>query len=408
MLTTTGALKGLRILDLTHALAGPFCSQILADHGADVIKVEPPEGDFFRRMGPFREDDKDRHYGGLFQSCNRNKRSISINLKDPEGQAVFKELIKSADAVVENYRAGVLDKMGIGYDSLKAINPRLVYTSVRGFGDKAGGQSPYMQWPSFDIVAQAMGGWMGMTGEDADHPTKVGGGVGDTVPGLFAAFGTMAALWNARATGQGQYVDVAMTDSILAMSEMVVSQYAYRGISPVPVGNAIPGVAPFGTFKVRDGVIAIAAPHDPQFKQLCALIGMPELLQDPRYTNESLRWENREVLRAHIESFTATHTKNELKALFGGKVPFSPIYNAQDIFEDPHFAARQMLPEVEHPGSSLPVSVPGVPVKLSLTPGGVRHRAPMLGEHSREVLLEMGMASADVDRLIVSGVISVQ
>jgi len=405
MLTTTGALKGLRILDLTHALAGPFCSQILADHGADVIKIEPPEGDFFRRMGPFREDDKDRHYGGLFQSCNRNKRSISINLKDPEGQAVFKELVKSADAVVENYRAGVLDKMGIGYDSLKAINPRLVYTSVRGFGDKAGGQSPYMQWPSFDIVAQAMGGWMGMTGQDADHPTKVGGGVGDTVPGLFAAFGTMAALWNARATGQGQYVDVAMTDSILAMSEMVVSQYSYRGISPVPVGNGIPGVAPFGTFKVSDGVIAIAAPHDPQFKQLCALIEMPELLQDPRYTNEPLRWENRETLHFHIESFTALHTKSELKVLFGGKVPFSPIYNAQDIFEDHHFAVRQMLPEVEQPGSSLPVSVPGVPVKLSLTPGSVRHRAPIMGEHSREVLLEIGVPSADVDRLIASGAI---
>ncbi len=408
MQATTGALKGLRILDLTHALAGPFCSQVLADHGADVIKVEPPEGDFFRRMGPFRDDDKSRYFGGLFQSCNRNKRSISINLKNPEGQAIFKEMVKTADAVVENYRAGVLDKMGIGYESLKLINPRLVYTSVRGFGDMSGGQSPYMQWPSFDIVAQAMGGWMGMTGEDIDHPMKVGGGVGDTVPGLFAAFGTMAALWNAKDSGIGQYVDVAMTDSVLAMSEMVVSQYTYQGVSPVPVGNGIPGIALFGTFKVSDGVIAIAAPHDPQFKELCNLIGMPELLQDPRYSSDPLRWENRDILRSKIESFTAKHTKAELKKLFGGKVPFSPIYNAKDIFEDSHFAARQMLPEVEHPGSARPVSVPGVPVKLSLTPGGVRHRAPILGEHSRQVLAEIGVPPADIQRMIDSGVISAQ
>ena len=147
---------------------------MLADHGADVVKIEPPEGDFFRRMGPFRDDDGERHFGGLFQACNRNKRSIAINLKHPRVRRLLKELVQSADVLVENYRAGVLDKMGLGYEALKAINPRLVYTSVRGFGDKAGGTSPYIQWPSFDIVAQAMGGWMGITGEDAEHPVKVG------------------------------------------------------------------------------------------------------------------------------------------------------------------------------------------------------------------------------------------
>src|SRR5205823_1540757 len=186
-----------------------------------------------------------------------------------------------------------------------------------------------------------------------EHPMKVGGGPGDTVPGLFAAFGTMTALWNARATGRGQYVDVAMTDSILAMSEWVVSQYSYRGISPVPVGNGIVGVAPFGTVRVKDGVIVIAAPHDPQFHALCRLIGMPELIDDLRFATEALRWENNAVLRTAIETFTTTRTKLELRELFGGKVPFSPIYNAQEIFEDPHFAARQMLPTVEQPGSAL-------------------------------------------------------
>jgi crotonobetainyl-CoA:carnitine CoA-transferase CaiB-like acyl-CoA transferase len=406
MQTPIGSLTGLRVLDLTHALAGPFCSQLLADHGADVIKIEAPDGDFFRRMGPFRDDDQARHYGGLFQSCNRNKRSIAIDLKHPDGQALLKELAKSADVLVENYRAGVLDKMGLGYDALKLINPRLVYTSVRGFGDKAGGASPYMRWPSFDIVAQAMGGWMGITGEDAEHPVKVGGGAGDTVAGLFAAFGTMAALRHAQATGQGQYVDVAMTDSILAMSELVVSHYSYRGVSPVPVGNGIPGMAPFGTVKVKDGVIVIAAPHDPQFHVLCRLIDRPELITDPRFASEALRWDNNAALREAIETFTCTRTKLELRALFGGKVPFSPIYNAQDIFEDPHFAVRQMLPEVEHPGSQRPVAVAGIPVKLSQTPGQVRHRAPLLGEHTREILGELGAADARIQHLIEVGAVA--
>lgn len=404
MTTATGALRGVRVLDLTHALAGPFCSQVLADHGADVIKIEPPEGDFFRRMGPFRDDDRDRLLGGLFQSCNRNKRSIAVNLKDSRGQALLKDLARDAHVLVENYRAGVLEKMGLGYESLKQVNPALVYTSVRGFGDRVGGTSPYMNWPAFDIVAQAMGGWMGVTGSDAEHPVKVGGGAGDTVSGLFAAFGTMAALWHARASGVGQYVDVAMTDSVLALSELVVSQFSFRGVSPVPVGNGIPGMAPFDTVRVADGVIALAAPHDPQFRELARLIENPALAEDPRFANEELRWTNRGMLMTEIERFTATRTKAQLRELFGGKVPFSPIYTAQDIFADPHFAARDMLPQVEQPGSARPATVPGVPVKLSRTPGGVRHRAPLLGEHTREVLGELGLGSAEVDQLVGAGV----
>jgi crotonobetainyl-CoA:carnitine CoA-transferase CaiB-like acyl-CoA transferase len=405
MTTATGALHGVRVLDLTHAIAGPFCSQVLADHGADVIKVEPLEGDFFRRMGPFREDDREKQLGGLFQACNRNKRSIAVNLKDPRGQSLLKDLARGAHVLVENYRAGVLDKMGIGYEALRQVNPALVYTSVRGFGDKVGGASPYMNWPAFDIVAQAMGGWMGITGSDPDHPVKVGGGAGDTVSGLFAAFGTMTALWHARATGVGQYVDVAMTDSILALSELVVSQYSFRGVSPVPMGNGIPGMAPFGTVRVKDGVIAIAAPHDPQFRELARLLELPELLEDPRFANEELRWTNRDALTQRIESATTQRTKAQMRELFGGKVPFSPIYTAADIFADPHFRVREMLPEVEQPGSARPAQVPGVPVKLSHTPGGVRHRAPLLGEHTRAVLQENRFEAGAIDELIAAGVI---
>ena len=402
-----GALAGVRVLDLTHALAGPFCSQILADHGADVVKIEPLEGDFFRRVGPFRADDQLKAYGGLFQSCNRNKRSIAINLKTDEGRELVKALAGQADALVENYRAGVLDKNGLGWKVLHALNPRLVYTSVRGFGDRAGGESPYMDWPTFDIVAQAMGGWMGITGEDAEHPVKVGGGAGDTVPGLFAAFGTLAALWQARATGQGQYVDVAMTDSILAMSELVVSRYSYLRESPQPIGNALPGMSPFGTVKASDGVIVIAAAHDPQFHELCRLMGREDLITDPRFLHEPERAANRTELMALIEAFTMTKTKDELRTLFGGRVPIGPIYTAADIFADPHFAVRDMLPRVEHPGCAEPGAVPGVPVKLSATPGGVRHRAPLLGEHTREVLGGLGLSDARVDELAGRGVIGI-
>ncbi|OAL76763.1 formyl-CoA transferase [Acinetobacter sp. SFB] len=400
-----GSLKGLRILDLTHALAGPFCSQMLADHGADVIKVEPLEGDFFRKMGPFRADDQDKFFGGLFQSCNRNKRSISLNLKTELGREALLELVKNADGLVENYRAGVLEKMGLGYEVLKEINPRLVYTSIRGFGDRVGGESPYKNWPAFDIVAQAMGGWMGVTGMDADHPVKVGGGAGDTVSGLFAAFGTVSALLHAKNTGLGQYVDVAMTDSILALSEIVVSQFSYLGVSAKPVGNGIPGLAPFGTIKVKDGVIAIAAPHDPQFHLLCDLLGCPELKTEAKYLNEGLRWTNHLELNAEIEKYTVLKTKLELKELFGGRVPFSPIYTGEDIFNDEHFAARNMLPLVDHPGTATPTAVPGIPVKMSLTPGEVRVRAPKLGEHTREILNEMGWDNQRIAQLLENGIL---
>lgn len=400
-----GSLKGLRILDLTHALAGPFCSQMLADHGADVIKVEPLEGDFFRKMGPFRADDKDRFFGGLFQSCNRNKRSISLNLKTELGREALIELVKNADGLVENYRAGVLEKMGLGYEHLKEINPRLVYTSIRGFGDRVGGESPYKNWPAFDIVAQAMGGWMGVTGQDEQHPVKVGGGAGDTVSGLFAAFGTVSALLHAKNTGLGQYVDVAMTDSILALSEIVVSQFSYLGVSAKPVGNGIPGLAPFGTIKVKDGVIAIAAPHDPQFHLLCDLLGCPELKDEPKYLNEGSRWANHLELNAAIEKYTVQKTKLELKELFGGRVPFSPIYTGAEIFQDEHFAARNMLPHVDHPGTAMPTAVPGIPVKMSLTPGEVRTRAPKLGEHTREILNELGWDNQRIAQLLENGIL---
>ncbi|WP_019808696.1 CaiB/BaiF CoA transferase family protein [Saccharomonospora halophila] len=389
--TTSGrrSLDGLRIIDLTQALAGPFCTSLLADHGADVVKVEPPRGDMLRASGPYSADDDTRAYGGVFQSANRNKRSIVLDLKTGADRAVLLRLVDGADALVENFSAGVMDRLGLSYEELSRRNPRLVYTSIRGFGDARGGESPYASWPAFDIIAQAMGGLMSITGPDEHTPVRAGSGLGDTIPALFAAFGTMTALWQARTSGQGQYVDVAMVDSVLALSEVVVNTYAHTGEVPAPSGNQLAGFAPFDTVRAKDGVVTLGAPHNAQWRKLCGIMGRPELVEDPRFATDHARWENRAAVYAEVEAFTRTHTVAELIDLLGGKVPLGPIHDAADIFADPHFASREMLPRVEQPGTGREVAVPGVAAKLSRTPGAVLHRAPLLGEHTGEILAEL-------------------
>ncbi|AKE89340.1 CaiB/BaiF CoA transferase family protein [Rhodococcus aetherivorans] len=397
------ALDGVRVIDLTQALAGPFCTSLLADQGADVIKVEPPRGDFLRYAGPFASDDEPRDYGGVFQSANRNKRSIVLDLKKPDARDVLLRLIDDADILVENFSAGVMDRFGLDYDTLAARNPRLVYASIRGFGDKAGGHSPYRDWPAFDIVAQAMGGLMSITGTDAEHPVRVGSGVGDTVPGLFAAFGILAALRDAERTGQGQYVDVAMADAVLAISEVVVNTYGHTGRVPGPLGNQLQGFAPFDTVQAQDGVVALGAPHNPQWAKLAAVMGQPELVDDPRFATDHDRWLNRDAVYEVVNAWTRTRTVAELIELLGGKVPLGPILDAADIFADPHFRARDMLPTVTHPHNGRAVTVPGIPAKLSRTPGAVERRAPLVGEHTVEILREAGLDTAELTALAEAG-----
>lgn len=398
-MATLGALGGLRILDVTQAFAGPFCTQLLADHGADVIKVEGPEGDVCRTLAPFPADDTTRAYGALFQHCNRNKRGIVIDFKSDAGREVFLRLVESADALVENFRFGVMERLGLGYEVLKARNPRLVYTSIRGFGDRSGGLSPYAPYPAVDIVAQAFGGVMSVTGPDADSPTKIGGGFGDTIPGLFAAFATMTALWEARASGQGQYVDVAMADTVMAMCEGISTFYSYNATVPRPAGNRLPDICPFGTVRAKDGFVALAVPPGRQWTIFCETIGRPELGADPRYATVPARIARAEEVYGIVEDFTTTKTKAELLKIFGGVIPFSPINDAADIHAEPHFAVRDMLPKLEHPGSIERFTVAGVPVKLSRTPGSVRHRAPLLGEHTDEILVEAGLATDEIAEL---------
>ncbi|TWS98344.1 CoA transferase [Reyranella sp. CPCC 100927] len=394
--TSTGALDGVRIVDLTQMLAGPYCTQMLADQGAEVIKVEPIEGDQTRIVGPYRADDTLRAYGGYFASVNRNKLSVAIDLKTPEGRALLLRLTDSADAVVENFRTGVMDRLGLSYETLRARNPKLVYAAIRGFGDPRTGRSPYVAWPAFDVVAQAMGGVMGITGPDKDTPMKVGPGIGDLMPAVMSAFGIVSAILHASRTGQGQFVDVAMVDSVLSLCERIVHQHAFLDAVAVPEGNHHPFLCPFGMFPAKDGAVTIAAHSDVHWPILCRLIGLEHMLDDARFASVQDRRAHQAIILEVVSAFTRRHTKQELLGVLGGKVPFGPVYHVGEIIADPHFQVRDMVVEVEHPGCAAPVRIAGIPVKMSETPGSVRFRAPMLGEHTDRVLAAAGLSADEI------------
>lgn len=396
---SAGALADLRIIDLTQMLAGPYGTMMLADHGAQVVKVEPPDGDMTRRGGPFRPDDARRVLGGYFQSVDRNKRSVCLDLKSEAGRAALKALVRDADAIVENFRAGVMDRLGLSYEVLREVNPRLVYGALRGFGDPRTGASPYADWPAFDVVAQAMGGIMAITGPDAATPTKVGPGVGDIVPGMMLAFGVLAAVHHARRTGEGQFVDISMVDAVLAVCERPVWQRSVQGLVPGPEGNHHPFLCPFGMFPAADGFVTIAAQEQPFYQALCEGLEAPELLSDERFGTRPARTENRLALIEELGRRTHRHAKAELMRRLGGQLPFGPVMDIAEIEQDPHFAAREMIVEVEQPGCATPIRVAGVPIKMTRTPGAVRRRSPFLGEHQFAELERAGLTPAEIHAL---------
>jgi crotonobetainyl-CoA:carnitine CoA-transferase CaiB-like acyl-CoA transferase len=401
----TGPLHGVRVLDLTHALAGPYSTMLLADLGADVVKIEPPRGDLTRYAEPFLPEDETREYGGYFQSINRNKRSVMIDMKKQQGREIFLKLVPAAQVVAENFRAGVMDRLGLGYEVLREINPRLVYASVRGFGDPRGGASPYADWPAFDVSAQAFGGFMGITGPDPDTPQQAGPGIGDIFPGTLCALGVVAALRHAEQTGEGQYVDVAMYDGVLALCERIVYQHSYTGEVPRPRGNSQPNLCPFGVFPAADGHVTIAAPTNNHWRRLCDIIGRPEYGLDERYKNNLVRNEHRAEVEGFIAEWTSARSKAEIVGALGGEVPVGPVNTIADIASDPHVKAREMLADVDHPGTDRLVTIAGTPIKLTRTPGGVRRRAPMFGEHTDDVLREAGYADEQIEKLRADEVI---
>lgn len=387
-LLADGPLAGVRVLDLTAMLAGPYATMLLADLGADVVKIEPPTGDATRTFGPTRrDDDQSVGLGGYFQSVNRGKRGVVLDLKTAEGRDTLLRLVRVADVVVENFTSGVMERLGLGYEVLAAENPKLVYAAIRGFGDSRSGASPYQHWPAFDVVAQAMGGFLGITGTEDGMPIKSGPGVGDIFPGTLLALGIVAALRHAEHTGVGQFIDVAMYDAVLALCERIVYQHSYLGAVPGPQGNSHPLLSPFDILPTGDGWIAIACAFDHHWRTLTELIGQPELAEDPRYATNVERASRGNEVRNLITSWFAARSTKDVIAALGGRVPIGPVNNVADIYADQHVAARRMLVDIEQPGSPTPVTVAGSPIKLSRTPSRVRGRGPLLGEHNAEDVL---------------------
>lgn len=401
-----GALQSLRVLDLTQALAGPYCTQMLADHGAEVVKVEPPvSGDLGRTTGPYHEADTDHVNSGYFHSINRNKKSIVIDLKRPEGRDLILDLVPQYDVVVENFRSGVMDRLGLGYEVLRERNPKLIYAAVRGFGDPRGGESPYADWPAFDVVAQAMGGIAGITGRSAGEPMKVGPGVGDIVPALYLTIGILSAVIRARETGLGQFVDVSMVDAVLALSERIVHQWSFGKKIAGPEGNFHPLMSPFGFYPAQDGHVALAAVSQDFFKILCSALGAPELPEIEAYGSQQARSTAGRQLDLIIADLTSRFTRAELTERLGGRMPFGPVYTMTEIAGDPHFSARDMIVPVTIPGIPETLHIVGVPIKMSETPGRVARRGPRQGEHSDEVLRAAGFAREQIESWRTSGVI---
>ncbi len=393
MKTPTGPLTGLRILDVTQALAGPFCTMLLADLGADVVKVEPPAGDMTRYGGPFTREDSEKAYGGYFASINRNKRGVVLDLKTPFGRDAFLALAAQADAVVENTRAGVMERLGVGWETLHAHNPRLVYAAIRGFGDPRTGKSPYLDWPAFDVVAQAMGGAVAITGSDGGETFRCGPSIGDLFPATLTSLGVTAALLHAQRTGEGQFVDVSMYDGVLALCEAVVYRYSYTGQVSAPSGNGHPALSPFDVFPTSDGACAIAAPTEKHWEILCGVLDRPDLITDERTRGNRARVANAAFVREVVTGWTAARSTDAVVEALGGDVPVGPVNTADKLFVDPHLEARGMLVEVEQPDGSRPVVLPGPPIKMTATPAGIYRRPPRLGEHTTEILSEVGMTA---------------
>ena len=385
----TGPLRGVRIVDLTIALAGPFCTMLLADLGADVVKVESPDGDLPRFGGPFIEGDTERAFGAYFGSVNRNKRGIVLDLKTPAGKEALLALVDGADAIVENFRAGVMDRLGLSYEVLHERNSRLVYGAIRGFGDPRTGESPYVNWPAFDVVAQAMGGVVSTTGTVEGEMVRVGPSVGDLYPATVAALGITAAILHARETGQGQFMDVAMYDAVVALCEAAVYRFAYAGFVTRPTGNSHPQLTPFDIYPTVDGACAIAAPTPNHWERLCKIMGREDLLTDERTLTNRERVGNAAFVRQTMVDWTSSKSTAEVVSLLAGQVPVGPVNAAPDLFTDPHVRARNMLVAVDHPGAGRPGVFPNTPIRYTETPAGVYRRAPKLGEHTEEVLGEL-------------------
>lgn len=397
------ALENLVILDLTRVLAGPFCTMMLADMGAHVIKIEVPNtGDDTRAYPPFRDNVNGERESLYFANVNRNKQGITLNLKAPEGKELFKKLVKTADIVVENYRPGVMDKLGLGYDVLKEINPRLIYGSVAGFGNTG----PYRLRPGYDILGQAMGGLMAITGAPGGSPTRAGSAMGDILGGLHLTIGLLAAV-NARSlTGRGQRVDISLMDSVIAATENTAIKYLESGQIPPRMGNRYAAVSPYDAFQVKDGKIIIACGNQKLYEKLCIeILERPDMITDPRFTDMVGRLEHQDDIQVVIEEKLKDYTMQEaVEFLLSKGIPAGPIYDIRQILADPQVKEREMFVQMQHPTLG-EITVNGCAIKLDDTVPSVRTPAPALGQDNRAIYEELlGLTEEEFSALNEKGV----
>jgi formyl-CoA transferase len=395
-------LAGVRVLDLTNVLSGPFCTLHLALLGADVVKVENPKaGDLARVLGNVPKYNQ-LLMGTSFLAQNANKRSLTLNLKAPEGKQIFKELVKTADVVVENFRPEVMARLGLGYSVLAEINPRLVYCGISGFGQSG----PDADKPAYDQIIQGLSGAMDVNGDERLHPLRAGFPVCDTVGGLNAAFAILAALYHRERTGEGQLIDVALLDSIMPLLGWVAANLLIGGQAPLPMGNDNFTAAPSGTFRTQDGHVNIAANKQEQWQALAEVIGAPELTQDPRFKERDERKRNRQALTALIEErLRCRPTAHWVEALNARDVPSGEILSLGAALAQPQVQRRGVLHDVHVDGEVGSVKLFGLTAQLSKTPGAITAPPPRLGEHTAEVLAAIGYSSQDVTSLKEKGVV---
>lgn len=394
----TKPLQGIRVLDLGHVLAMPTCTMQLADLGAEVIKIERPgTGDDSRHFGPFVKGES-----AYFMSINRNKKSMTLDLKKEEGKTLFKQLVSKSDVVTENFRPNTMEKLGLGYQDLKRINPRIIYASICGFGHHSVDQ----QRPGYDIIAQATGGIMAITGYPDGPPTRVGSSIGDIFSGSFATIGILAALRYRDITGEGQEIDISMMDSVLSVLENAVVRYTVTGEIPTRIGSRHPSIAPFDVFQSKDGWVVIGIGNDSLWERFCQITHQEELLDDPLYKTNDLRSQNYDQLKPIITAWTKKQSSERMVDLLTqAGVPVAEVNTMDKIVTDPNVQLRKMLIDMEHPTAGK-VTVANSPIRLSESNYDQVGPSPLLGEHTQEVLEDiLGMGKEEINQLGEKGVI---
>ena len=402
-----GPLHGLKVFDLTRVLAGPHCTQLLGDLGAEVIKVERPgSGDDTRGFAPpFQKNDKgeDTSESAYYTGANRNKRSITINIGTSEGQALTKKLMADCDILVENFKAGTLDRYGLGYEQIKAEFPRLIYCSITGFGQTG----PYAPRPGYDGLIQAMGGVMSLTGVPDGEPMKVAVPICDLMAGMYASVGILAAVRHQAETGEGQFIDIGMLDTHVGWLANQGMNYLATGENPKRIGNQHPNILPYQVMPTSDGYIVLSVGNDPTFERFCKLAECEELLEDERFQTNAARVSNRDHVTETLNEITKKKTSEWwLDNLEKEKIGSGPINNLEQVFADPHVIAREMVVEMDHPATgSKPMKLIANPIKLSATPPTYRKPPPLLGEHTDEVLQEAGLSADEIAKLREDGTV---